>query len=523
MTMQNRARRARWTSIWLTIPTLLTGAAVAAEPLEIDSSSPSPSSSSPSSPPPLRLEDVLEAVERSFPLLLATQLEFELARGGLLEARGSFDSVLSAGGSLSPTGYYDRFTAQLGIEQPTRLWGSRLFAGYRIGRGDFPSYLGGDKTNEDGELRAGIDIPLLKDGFIDANRTRLRASQIRQDAALPAVELRRIEIVRDASEAYWNWVAMGRNVDVEQQLLATAQARRIQLEGRAEGGAIPKIQVVDNERLVLDREIRLRGAQRDALESALVLSLYLRDELSRTLVPEASQIPRDFPPEAPPHPDEVGSDIERASDAHPIVRNFQFRRQETLARLALERNTLLPDLRVGVEASQDVGESAAGIDSVGSLSSNPKDDTDVKAGVRLTVPMLQRGARGRVVRVRAELAKLDHEAGYARDQIGMEIRRAMASLEAAYDQTRLARENLALATRLQRGEERKFSLGSSNLIDVNIRELQTADAARALVFAQAAYFRATARYRAAVATPGSPRPDETAAPSAPDADSGASP
>ena len=77
----------------------------------------------------------------------------------------------------------------------------------------------------------------------------------------------------------------------------------------------------------------------------------------------------------------------------------------------------------------------------------------------------------------------------------------MASLEAAYDQSLLARKNFKLSTQLQKGEERKFSLGLSNLIDVNIRELQTADAARALVFAQAAYFRAVARYDAAVGTP----------------------
>lgn len=105
------------------------------------------------------------------------------------------------------------------------------------------------------------------------------------------------------------------------------------------------------------------------------------------------------------------------------------------------------------------------------------------------------------MRVRAELARLDYEAGYARDQIETDIRRAMASIEAAYDQTQLARENLELSMRLQRAEERKLSLGSSNLIDVNIRELQTADASRALVFAQAAYFRAIARYEAAVAIP----------------------
>lgn len=450
---------------------------------------------------PLSLEEVLESVDRSFPLLLAARIEFELAQGGLLEAAGAFDPVLSGGGSISPTGYYDRYTAELGIEQPTRLWGSRLFAGYRIGRGDFPAYLGDRKTNESGEVVAGIDVPLLKDGYTDSIRTQRIASQIRERAAEPQVELRRIEVLREASEAYWNWVSMGRNVDVERKLLATAEERRAQLEGRAASGAIPTIQVVDNERLVLDREIRLRGAQRDAQEASLVLSLYLRDGDGRARVPEPTRLPEDFPPEAVVDGESVQADIERASKSHPILQGYAFRRQEIATRLKLERNSLLPDLRLGLEASQDLGRSAAGIDSIGSFSSNPQDDTEVKAGLKLNVPILQRSARGRVMGARAELTRLDHEAGYARDQIETDVLRAVAALEAAYDQTRLARENLVLSTRLQKAEERKLSLGSSNLIDVNIREVQTADAARALVFAQAAYFRARARYEAAVAIP----------------------
>ena len=458
----------------------------------------------------LGLEEVLASVDETFPLLIAVRQELELASGELLAAQGSFDSRLFARGEAAPTGFYDRYTADLGIEQPTRLWGSRLYAGYRIGRGDFPAELGGVKTNEDGELRAGIEIPILKDGAIDAARTNLRASEIKRRSADPRIEIRRLEIVRQASEAYWNWVAMGLNVDVERHLLEAAQARRTQLEGRTRRGAIPAIQVVDNERLIVDREIRLRGAQRDALEAAVTLALYFRDANGEMQIPERSRLPRDFPEESIVGGDRLVADIAKASERHPILRELILRREGILATLALNRNALLPDLRLGVEGSRDVGKSSAGIDSSGSFSSNPKDDTELKATVRFEVPALQRGARGRVASNRAELIRLEQETRYARDAVEAEIRRSMAALEAAFDQTRLARKNYELAARMQLGEERKFALGSSNLIDVNIREIQTADAARALLFAQAAYFRAKARYVAAVAedSPPSVRTDD---------------
>lgn len=448
---------------------------------------------------PIELAEVLASVDRAYPLLIAIRQELEIAEGELTSARCSFDSRLFARGEAAPTGYYDRYTADLGIEQPTRLWGSRLFAGYRVGRGDFPADLGGVKTNEDGEVRAGLEIPLLRDGYVDLARTNLRASEIKRRSAEPRIELRRLEMVRQAADAYWNWVAMGLNVDVEQHLLGAAEARRAQLEGRAARGAIPSIQVVDNERLIVDRKIRLRGAERDALEAAVTLGLFLRNEDGTMRIPDHSRLPRDFPSETLFDETRLQSDIARAAERHPILRDLALRREGLLAFLRLNRNTLLPDLRVGVEGSQDLGESSPGIDSSGSFSNNPKDDTEVKATVRFEVPALARGARGRVTSNRAELIRLEQETRYARDAIEAEIRRSMAALQAAYDQSRLARDNYMLAARLQLGEERKFELGSSNLIDVNIREIQTADAARALIFAQAAYFRAVARYDAAIA------------------------
>ena len=89
---------------------------------------------------------------------------------------------------------------------------------------------------------------------------------------------------------------------------------------------------------------------------------------------------------------------------------------------------------------------------------------------------------------------------------------ALESLEAAFDQTLQARENVRLAETLRDAEARRFASGLSNLIDVNIREVQAATAARQLVDAQAAYFRSLADYRARIARPPDGEPTGAAAP-----------
>ncbi len=455
---------------------------------------------------PLDLAAVLEAVDRFHPIWLAVAVDRERAEGELIEARGGFDTRLTAAGEAVPKGYYDRYTGEFGIDQPTTFLGSRLFGGYKIGRGDFPSYLGASKTNKAGRVLAGLEVPLLRDRAIDDGRAELRSGEIGRDVVEPQIELTRVALVREASESFWTWVATGLNVGVERRLLETARERQEQLRGRADRGAIPPIQLVDNERLIVDRKIRLRGAERDVAAAAIALSLFYRDADGNASRPSARRLPRDFPDERMWDEQQLVDDIERAQAQHPQLREFRLKRDELENRYELARNRLLPDLRLRLAGSQDFGSSSGSIDTDGDFEDDAKDEFELKASLRFEVPVRQREARGRALALRSELRRLDLETRLARDQIEAEIRAAMVSLRAAFDQTLLARENLDLAMRMEQAEVRKLRLGSSDLINVNIREVQAADAARALIFAQAAYFRSLARYRAAMAVVGESHP-----------------
>ncbi|HEM47180.1 MAG TPA: transporter, partial [Alphaproteobacteria bacterium] len=302
-----------------------------------------------------------------------------------------------------------------------------------------------------------------------------------------------------ASIAYWRWLAAGRSVEVGRHLLEVAEARQRQISGRVERGILAEVDLIDNERLIVDRRIRLRGARRDVEQAAIALSLYLRDAEGDPVIPAADRLPGDFPPEDPPSRERLEADLAWAAKSHPVLRSFALARSQAEVELALARNELLPAVDVKIEGSQDFGSASPGIDTLGRLSLDPKSDTEVKALIEFELPVQRREARGRLQTATAKLARIQSRARYAGDEIAAEIRRAMAGLEAAYEQTLGARENLDLALRLEAAEERRLLLGTSNLIDVNIRELQAASAGVALIESQAAYFRALADYRAAAA------------------------
>lgn len=449
--------------------------------------------------PPLKLEDVLAAVDRHYPLLEAVEAERETAAGELMAAEGSFDTRLVGLGDLRPAGYYESYAGEARVEQPTKLWGARLFGGYRIGRGDFPSYQGGRQTDRGGEARIGLELPLLRGGPIDASRAGIEQAELDLARFGPEIRLRRIDFRRQAALAYWDWVAAGLGVGVGERLLAVAERRQRQIEGRVERGLLPAIDLADNERLIVDRSMRLRGAQRDARQAAIELSLFLRNTEGDPIIVSPERLPPDFPVEAEPTAEQLLRDLAQAADSHPLLAAFELAVERAQVDFDLAQNEGLPAVDLRVEGSQDFGSSVVGLSSEGSLSREARGDAELKALIRLELPVQRREARGRMQAARARLSRLQSEQRFARDRISAEIRRAMADLEAAYAQTLTARRNLELARQLQRAEERKLLLGKSNLIDVNIRELQAADADRTLIETQAAYFRAHARYAAAAA------------------------
>jgi len=450
-------------------------------------------------PPPLSLDEVLRSVRNTFPLLDAARSDRSAAEGKLMAARGGFDTRLSADGDLRPAGFYENYAGGLAVEQPTRLWGARFFGAYRVGRGKFPSYEGGRQTNDGGEIGGGFEVPLLRGGPIDEPRAALQNAELDRLRVEPEIELQRVRFLRDASLSYWNWVAAGRGVEVAKRLLSTARARQEQLESRVARGIVPRIELVDNERLIVDRAIRLTASERDAQMATIGLSLFLRTADGQPILVASGRLPPRFPPEEAPDPAAVVSDIELASLEHPRLRALSYQIESADVALRLARNQSLPALDLRLVASNDFGGSVQGISSEGTISPNPRGDTEFKALVRLELPVLRREARGMAQVAEARKRRLEAESRYLRDQIETRIRSAMATLEAAYSLTAGARRNLELASKLESAENRKLSLGTSNLINVNIRELQTAEANLALIEAQAEYFRALADYRAAVA------------------------
>ena len=177
-------------------------------------------------PPSLALDDVLRSVYESYPLLRIAVEQRTIAEGELLEAEGEFDTKLKGGGTTGPLGFYETNRFGAGFEQAL-FGGGQVFAGYRIGRGNFQPWYGERETNDGGEFKAGFLIPLLQNRRIDPRRAAIFRAALGRDAVEPDILLQLVDFARAASYAYWDWVAAGQNVQIAQTLLDIAQQRQV--------------------------------------------------------------------------------------------------------------------------------------------------------------------------------------------------------------------------------------------------------------------------------------------------------
>jgi len=425
--------------------------------------------------PPLSLADVWASVEAHHPTIAIAAAEAAAARGDQLAQDGAFDPVIK-GKATGDAGYYPGLIADVGVDVPTSVWGATVSGGWRGGYGDFPAYDGKYKTNDGGELRLGLLLPLLRDGAIDRRRAGVERVALEQRVQEEAVRGARLELRRAAAVAYWEWVAAGARVDVARRALELARARDAQLLERARAGDVATIEHRDNERLVAQRRARVAVAERALDKAALDLALFVRDDGGAPVVVDASRLPTLTPP--PARIEDRRALIDEALARRPDVVRLQIVDEQLGVDARLADNQLLPGVALVAGVSQDLGGSSSTPSSPTAWGAGDKTravpEAEVGVAVDLAVPFRQ--ARGRVAVVQAQRARLAEQARLLRDRVAVEIDDAGSAARAAAARLAAATAEVDAAVDVEDAERTRFVAGDATLLTVNLREVATVDA-----------------------------------------------
>ncbi len=420
---------------------------------------------------PLPLEHVMVSIRHHQPLITRVAAELAQAEGWRLEAAGGFDPTIRGRTAGLSGGYYDLLRTDVELRQPTRLWGTQWYVGHRLGIGldpsrRFPTYYE-DQTLSQGEVRAGVVVPIWRNGPIDGRRAAVRQAEALTRAARAGMLNQSLTLQTDGASAYYRWAAAGHRLLVAQEQLRLARRRAEQLQKSFSAGAVAEFQVLDNAQMVASRRDALIEARRALEAAAIELSLYLRNRKGRPLLASLKRLPALHPvTDAQVERDRTSTG--NLMQCHPRLLSLraEVRAQQVAANLA--DNQVAPDADLTLQVSRDLGEDRDNVALPGTV---------LSAQLTMDFPLLLRESRGQRAAEVAKLRQRKAELEWAEDQVRALLQNARSRLRAAVGRVAAAGALVETSEALAAAERRRLEWGAGTLLAVNLREQFAADGA----------------------------------------------
>ena len=428
----------------------------------------------------LTLESTLELVRQFHPVCKQANLAIDFAGSSLQATRGVFDPSLYTSTeqkTFDQKNYYNYTNVELKL--PT-WYGIDINAGTEDNIGQkFNSELTPGKNTY-----LGVSVPVLKGLLFDKRRASVQQAKLflkmsRQDQLLAYND-----ILFDAAEAYWKWIASYKVLSILDESLKVNEDRfelvkqSFLLGDRA---AIDTTEALSQFQQI--QSIRIQ-AELDFQTRRLILSNYLwtKDnqpyELSEQVQPDSSwnvvnvdeyPLPNlnELLVAAAAHPKLMFMGIKM--DALEIDRRLKF--QQMLPSLDLQYNFLSGGYWNKNLFSQ-------------SLFQN-----NYKFGIKFGVPLFLRESRGEYAQAKIKINELDYGIRQGRLEIENKVKQYFNEILATKAQLLLQQSNLFNHQRLLKAEETKFSIGESSMFLVNARENKLLEASQKLAELKAKFFK----------------------------------
>ncbi|MBH0191891.1 MAG: TolC family protein [Nitrospira sp.] len=438
---------------------------------------------------PLTISEVLARIELTHPLLRAMGAERQKARAKILKALGAWEPQVKNYTQVEryttwnlttsfdipsqhTTGYADS-TLQVG-----HPWGFVVEGGLRSGFGDAatnnriaypPDLLGIYRTQH---FYYGGSVHFLRGLIINDENAEYQRAELAEPQAEIAVAQKRQDLYLAGAVQYWDWQVAVKQAEVVKQILGVAEARALQIEGQAKAGKISPLDVAEVNQEVQRRRAAAIAAQRKVEYEQYKLSLFFWEN-GEPVAPRAEWAP-EFQGETPlPTEEEVSGFKVEAKEARPEVRDLYILAKINNIDLKLAKNKLLPTLDLEGGPTKGAADWVVGL--------------GYRVGLHTEIPLFQREGRGKVMAAEVGQSQLALKQQYTEQQVGFDVDNWYSAIVRARDRVRAATESYRLAKILEEGERKRFDLGKTSILFVNMRERNAVEAAYQLYRAQADY------------------------------------
>ena len=437
----------------------------------------------------LSYAEFLGYVKKFHPLVKSANLDISAAEANLMMARGAFDPKIEVDfdeKKFKDTEYYSILNSSFKI--PT-WYGVEIKAGFDTADG---RYLNPQNSlPEDGLASVGISVSLAQGLLINQRMADLRKAKILIRLTQAETILAAVDIIYDASVAYFNWVQYFNEVRLYEKYLSNSQGRYNGIVTLIEQGDKPAIDSIEAAISIRNRELNLEEAKLKLLKSKLQVSNFLwldnsvPIELQEAVTPEENVIESvevsleilNLAQEAPSFDDHAKITV--------LENEIELLEIDT----KLKSNMLLPKIDLGYSL----------------LSENQNFTTDrfedYKIGLNFSFPLFLRKERGSLQITKFKLEQAGFKLDLERTQLKNKVDAQRQEISSLQRQKVIITNLVSDYNSMLNSEERLFSFGESSLFLINTRENNVVSAQLSKINLEARFLESVAAYYKILASP----------------------
>ncbi|WDF62321.1 TolC family protein [Flavobacterium sp. KACC 22763] len=401
--------------------------------------------------------EYLGYVKKYHPLVKQANLEVTNAQAKLMLARGGFDPKIEVDYNkkeFKGTEYYSLLNSSFKI--PT-WYGIEIKAGFDDTEGQY--YNPQNKTPEAGLTSLGINVALGQGMFINQRMADVREGKLNVKLSDAQRKLRAIEVLYQASEAYFEWRKSYNEAELYKNYLGFASTRFEGVKKLIAAGDAPAIDSVEAKITVRNRELNVENGNLKLAKAKLKLANFLwienvPVELGDLVKPEQNLIQTI---EETLKTDAMMVDVE-SLDSHPKIQSLETKMDILEVNRQLKANSLLPKINVGYNYISEPNYW------------NNFNADDYKFNIDFSFPIFLRKERGSLKMAKLKIQDMQFDIGQQRLELKNKIKAQQTEI-ASLRKQKVVIDNLVkdYMTMLN-SEEKLFSFGESSIFLINSRE-----------------------------------------------------
>jgi outer membrane protein TolC len=406
----------------------------------------------------LTYNEYLGYIKKYHPMVKSANLELSAAQANLMVARGGFDPKIEVDfdkKQFKNSQYYSILNSSFKI--PT-WYGIEVKAGFDNSEG---IYLNPENTMPNQGLTSlGISIPIGQGLFINQRMADLRKAKIQIQLSQAEQKLQAIDILYQASLAYFNWKRNHSEVQLYEAYLKNAEIRYKGISSLIKNGDKPAIDSVEAKIIVRNRTLNLEDSKLKLAKAKLEVAtfLWLENnlplELQETIIPE---INLNLTIKETLGINELLS-TNPSLENHPKIAALQSKISILEVERKLKANNLLPKIDLGYHYLSEPN------------TINNTNFENYKVGLNFSFPIFLRKERGNLKLAKFKVQNAQFDLNLERVQLKNKIKAQQTEINSLEKQRQLIADLVKDYNIMLSSEERLFSFGESSIFLINSRE-----------------------------------------------------